>query len=160
MHFSFAADYHVVNVPTVIWVDEQGRIARPQDTVYVSDAFQAIHHIDPERHKEAIRAWAREGRVDLDPECLTELTEVPTNDDELARAEFAVARYLALELGRRDVAEAHFRRAAELAPDDWTIRRGSLPLRGLDPDGPDWYEAVQERAAAGHHYYRRLDKLV
>lgn len=158
-HFAFADAYHVVNVPTSLWVDEQGRIVRPQDTVYVSDTFRELHGIDSERHKRAIRAWAHDGTVDVDIDRVRELTALPSAQDELARAEFALARHLAVDRHNADAAEPHFQRAAELAPDDWTIRRGSLPMRGRDPNGPDWYEAVQERAKAGQHYYRRLDKL-
>jgi hypothetical protein len=157
--FSFTAAYNITNVPTSAWIDEQGAIVRPNDTIYVSDAFQALHRIDPERHKSAIRAWAREGKLDLDAQRARTLTELPDEQHELARAEFAVGRFVARERGDARAAEPHFQRAGELAPDDWAIRRGSLPIRGLDPSGPDWYEAVAERAAAGKHYYRRLDKL-
>ena len=38
----------------------------------------------------------------------------------------------------------HFERACELAPKDWTIRRGSMPIRGQNPFGPEFFELAKE----------------
>jgi hypothetical protein len=35
-------------------------------------------------------------------------------------------------------------RAGELAPKDWTIRRGSMPIRGINPMGPEFFELAKE----------------
>jgi hypothetical protein len=56
-------------------------------------------------------------------------------------------------VGRTEAAERHFVRAGELAPHDWTIRRGSMPIRGLDPMGEALMPLWNEWVAAGLPYY-------
>jgi hypothetical protein len=83
------------------------------------------------------------------------LQSLPSETDQLARAEFGLAQWLSRS-GHVDAAEAHFRRAGELAPHDFTIRRGSMPMRGIDPMGPVFREMVAEWVGSGHRYYNSL----
>lgn len=71
---------------------------------------------------------------------------LPTPEQQAARAEWALAWHLH-RAGRREAADRHFRRAGELAPGDWTIRRGSLPIRGLDPMASEEFLALWQEGA-------------
>ena len=71
---------------------------------------------------------------------------LPTREQQEARAEFTLAWHLH-RAGRHDAAERHFRRASELAPRDWTIRRGSLPIRGIDPMASEEFLALWQEGA-------------
>ena len=51
--------YNIVNVPTVFWIDEAGRIVRPNDVAFGTDTFKHITGIESGRHLGALRAWVR-----------------------------------------------------------------------------------------------------
>ena len=41
-HHVVADLYNVVNVPTIFWIDERGRIVRPNDVAFGSDTFKNL----------------------------------------------------------------------------------------------------------------------
>jgi len=135
--------YHVVNVPTLIWIDEAGRICRPHDSQFGTDTFKAFHHKSSERYLEMLREWVQTGAGALSPEEIRTHQLAPSEETQQARAERALA-WLLLERGRPEAAERHFEHAAALAPKDWTIRRGSMPLRGQNPFGPEFFALAEE----------------
>ncbi len=51
--------YHIINVSTVIWIDDQGRIVRPNAIEYGSNIFKEFHGLDaagrPTYASEAVR---------------------------------------------------------------------------------------------------------
>ena len=145
--------YRVINVPSGLWIDERGRIVRPVDVAFGNNAFKDMHGIDAEPHLAALRSWAKEGILPLDERATIDLQVLPTVEEQLARAEFALAVHLH-RAGRGEAAERHFARADALAPHDFTIRRGSMPMRGKDPFGADFAEVYSEWLAAGRPYYR------
>jgi hypothetical protein len=149
--------YNIVNVPTVLWIDEEGRIVRPNDVAYATDTYRAMTNIDSARALDAVRAWVRDGVSTITRDEAATLQAVPTDEHQLARAEFGLARWLAAQ-GRTDAAERHFVRAGELAPHDFTIRRGSMPMRGIDPRGPAFIAMVGDWLGRGHSYYTPLPK--
>ena len=135
--------YHVINVPTMIWIDEQGRIVRPHDSQFGTDTFTAFHGKQSAPYLDALRAWVREGKGVLDPAAVRSHQIQPTPETQLARAHRALAWWLHQQ-GRVEAAERHFLRAGELAPKDWTIRRGSMPIRGINPMGLEFFELAKE----------------
>ena len=147
--------YNMVNVPTVVWIDERGRIVRPNDVAFGTDTFKHLTGLQAARHLAAVRAWVR-GQAPAPGAAEIRAQQVlPTRADQQARAEFTLGRWLH-ERGRRAAAERHFVRAGELAPHDFTIRRGTMPMRGIDPMGPKFREMHGEWTGAGHPYYHPL----
>ena len=144
--------YNIVNVPTGVWIDERGRIVRPGDATSGTDTFRHITGIESARHLAALRAWARGESPPPDFARVRELQTLPSAADQQARAEFALGEWLYRQ-GRHDAAARHFARAGELAPHDFTIRRGTMPMRGLDPMGPEFRAMVQDWARQGRRYY-------
>jgi len=147
--------YDMINVPTVVWIDEQGRIARPNDVAFGSDQFKDLTGIESAPHLEALRLWVKEGKAPLTPDQVRRQQMLPSAGQQMARAEFTLAWHLH-QAGKTRAAERHFVRAGELAPHDFTIRRGSMPIRGLDPMGPAFAELYTEWTQAGRPYYQPL----
>ncbi len=150
-----AALYHVVNVPTVVWIDERGRIARPQDSQTASDRFRDWNGINSAHALATLYRWVREDDAGLSADEVRQHLRLPTEDDQRARVETDLAVWL-LSVGRTEAAERHFALAAEFAPQNVALRRGSMPLRGIDSFGPEYFKLAQEFAEAGAALQRPL----
>jgi len=135
--------YHFQNVPSIVWIDEGGRICRPVDNQFGTDTFVQFTGKRSGPYLEMIREWVHEGRHTVEPDVARTLQPTPTAETQLARAERALAWHLH-EAGRGEAAARHFARAGELAPEDWTIRRGSLPILGESPFGPAFFALAEE----------------
>jgi peroxiredoxin len=143
--------YGIVNVPSAVWIDEEDRIVRTPDLAYGDRTWIDFTGVEPEPHLDALRAWVKDGRVPEGDQVRTE-RRAPTTDELLAHLHYRVAAHLH-RTGRDAAAERHFAIACELAPYDWTIRRGSLPLRGSDPFGADFFAFWEEWKDAGEPMY-------
>ena len=51
----------MVNVPTAVWIDERGRIVRPNEVAFVDDRFKSFTGMDSAPYVDAIRDWAVNG---------------------------------------------------------------------------------------------------
>ena len=145
----------MINVPTVVWIDEEGRIARPNDASFASNRFRLLTGIDSRRHLRRLRAWVRGEAPALTPSEVRAHQDLPTAADQEARAEFTLAWWLSRE-GHAEDAEPHYVRAGELAPHDLTIRRGSMPIRGLNPLGFPFMKLAIRMALTGKSLYRPI----
>lgn len=143
----------IINVPTVVWIDEEGRIARPHDGQFPNDNLIAFHGKPAAPHLEALRRWVVDGEAPMTPEEVRAASRLPTDEEQLARAHYRVGAQL-LRDGREEPAGRHFALAGELAPDDWTIRRASLLLMGKDPFFSEefiaMFQAWQEAGRPGY----------
>jgi peroxiredoxin len=143
--------FGVVNVPSTIWLDEEGRVAKPPTIAPGDDQFKEYTEVAAEQHHEALRAWMKGGEV---PEASagTE-TDVPDDDVRAARAERRLASWLHAH-DRREAARRHYDTAVSLAPLDFSIRRSSMRHRGENPFGEEFFELWEEWSAAGRPGYR------
>jgi AhpC/TSA family len=151
--FVFAERYGIVNVPASVWINEDGKIVRPADTAMGDDRFRAFSNVDSGVHHERLRAWVNDGVRDLDDAAVREFQELPTEEVQRARLHRRVAMELRDQGDDAGMAE-HLTAARALAPLDWTIRRGSMPLLGEDPFGNEFFGFVGEWMEAGRPGFR------
>jgi len=144
--------YGMVNIPTVVWIDEGGRIARPNSVEFGNDAFIEFHGRPSAPHLEALRSWVKDGKSPMTEDEVRRAQMMPTPDEQLARVEFTLAWHLH-QNGKTEAAKRHFARAGELSPDDFTIRRGSMPILGIDPMGEKFFELYQDWEERGRRTY-------
>ncbi len=142
--------YAISNVPTVLWIDEENQIVRPNMPAVGTDTFVEFSGVSRGPHMDALRAWVREGVV---PESAAEVEVDDLDDAEVdARLEYRLALHL-MRAGDEESARAHFDAAGELAPHDFTIRRAAMPLTGRDPFGENFFTLWEEYKAAGSPYH-------
>ena len=146
--------YHMVNVPTAVWIDERGRIVRPNEVAFIDDRFKSFTNMESANYIDAIRDWAARG-----PKSVYALSEdelkarlKPVNDDRLrADTEFALGEYL-FKQGKGADAIPHFKEAQRLDPDNWNYKRQAWALSDADRDyGTNFKKEVQK--LNGKPYY-------
>jgi len=141
--------YAISNVPTVVWIEADGTIARPNAAEPGTDMFIDFTGVSATPHMDAVRAWVHTGAIPDDGETLVD-------DLEPAEVDARLAFRMALHHRRADRpvrAEYWFDKAVSLAPLDFTIRRAAMPLRGDDPFGAAFFELWEEWISAGRPFH-------
>lgn len=160
--------YNMVNVPTAVWIDEDGRMVRPPENAGSTDAFRKMDRTTlqvpdealAERTRvktayfDAVRDWAVRGAASpyaLDAEGVLARLKVPDASIAQAHAHFRLAQAL-LQEGRSDEAAGHFAAASRLHPDSWAIWRQAAPKGGNGiAGGPEFMKRVD--ALGDRPYY-------
>ncbi|MCW2544262.1 MAG: Redoxin domain protein [Frankiales bacterium] len=138
--------FGIVNVPSTVWLDEDGRVVKPPTIAPGDDQFIDWTKVSADEHHDALRNWVRTG--ELPP------TSEPADDEDVraARTERRLAAWLHRH-GHLELAEQHFAAAIAKAPLDFSIVRASMPLRGKDPFGEEFFAFWEEWEAAGRPGY-------
>ena len=140
--------FGIVNVPSTVWLDEDGRVVKPPTIAPGDDQFADYTEVESSAHHEALRRWVAGGEAPA--------AEEPEDSEAVrrARAERRLAAWLHRD-GDREAAARHFQAAIDLAPLDFSIRRSSMPARGQDPFlGEEFLALWEEWSAAGRPGYR------
>lgn len=171
----------IVNVPSGVWIGEDGVIVRPAEPAWARDpGFASIEappdadertlrsiaavkalRIEADRYVGALRDWAEHGRASRFALRPDEVVRRSLPRDRVA-SEASACFELGVHLhrgGEPQAAIAWFRRAHELHPESWTAKRQAWTLNGTQGrseayDG-SWLDDVM--AAGPEHYYPPLD---
>lgn len=158
-HHIVADLFGVINIPSAIWIDENGMIVRPAEAAPSPPREDSGLNIDmpaelPPRFVEmmseagkmrndgnayhaALADWIRNGSTSefaMAPEKVIERSRPRDQDKALGHAHFELASHLESE-GEHKLAIKHFRAAHRLVPDSWTFRRQAWSLEPVG-EGP------------------------
>ena len=142
----------ISNVPTVVWIDEEDRIVRPNGVAFGTDLFTEFTGVESEPHRDAVRRWVRHDDKPLAESEARAAVPALSEQEVLARLHFRVAAE-ARRRGDEAAAARHFATAAELAPYDFTVRRAAMPLVGEDPFGETFFAFYEQWREAGSPYH-------
>ncbi len=153
--------FDMVNVPTAVWINEQGRIVRPNEVAYVDDRFKRLHGLDAAEYLNAIRDWVAKGSESEFALSEKELREklAPQNPEwALAAAEFGLAEYLYRQ-GQSAASIRHYKEAQRLNPENWNYKRQAWALTDGERDyGTNFNKEVQKLNGKPYYAPRRLKK--
>lgn len=158
-HHVVAELFGVINIPSAIWIDEQGMIVRPAEAAPSPPRENAELNMEipddlPARMTEmmgyasqirnegevyhtALNDWITNGadsRFAMSPDKVIERSRPRDLDKSLGHAHFELASHLQAD-GHHELAVKHFREAHRLVPDSWTFRRQAWSLEPVG-DGP------------------------
>ena len=155
--------YGMVNVPTGVWIDERGRIVRPNEVAFIDDRFKSFTNMESAPYIDAIRDWAANGgrSVYVLSEAESRARLKPPSDDRSndrlkADAEFALAEYL-YKQGKGIDAIPHFKGAQRLDPDNWNYKRQAWALSDAERDyGTNFGKEVKKLNGKPYYEPRKL----
>ena len=151
--------FQFVNVPTGVWIDEQGRIVRPaepawnQNRTYTYDKKNIV--TEGEVYVAALRDWVANGARSvyaLSDEEFARRVQPRSATEMEAEATFKLAVWFQ-QTGNRDLAAKYFSRAQQLNPDDWNYHRQDWSFTP-DQAGKKWLDKFQKQPQP---YYPKLD---
>ena len=155
--------FNFVNVPSAVWVDEEGRIVRIDEGTYskihqFGEGEQAIT-FGNDVYAPALKDWVANG---ADSEFVQSAATVTGNirehsfDQLKADAAFRLANLFRAD-GQNEKAEQYWDMAQELNPDSINFIRQNLTLTEEGSAGETFMTLMGEYVSSGKDFYRPLD---
>ncbi len=146
--------YNMVNVPTGVWINEEGRIVRPNEVAFVDDRFKVFTGLDAAPYLNALKDWAEKGDKSAYVMSEDRLREkMAAQDPKLAQAaaQFGLGEYL-YKMGHLSEAIAHFKEAQQLNPKSWNYKRQAYALSSEKDYGTTFRDEVQKNGGSKVYY--------
>jgi len=147
--------YNMVNVPTGVWIDEQGRIVRPNEVAFVDDRFKNFSGLDSAPYLNALKDWAEKGDKSAFVMSEDRLREkLSANDPNIAQAaaEFGLGEQL-YKSGHPAEAIPHFKEAQRLNPKSWNYKRQAWALSDAKRDYGTSFKEEVDKIGGSKVYY-------
>lgn len=151
--------YNMVNVPSGVWINEQGKIVRPNEVAFVDDRFKNFTGLDSAPYLNALKDWAEKGDKSIYVMGEDKLREKLTVNDAsfiLASAEFGLGEHL-YRSGHLTEAIPHFKQAQRLNPKSWNYKRQAYALSDAHRDYGTTFAEEVKKAGGSKVYYAPPD---
>ena len=155
--------FSFVNVPSAVWIDEEGRVVRIDEGTYsqvheFGDGEQKIV-FGNDVYAPALKDWVAKGAASEHVQSAeTVASNVRQHSDDQLRADAAFRLgNLFREHGQADAAERYWAMAEQLNPDSVNFFRQNLTLTEEGSAGPKFQQRIGEYMTEGKPWYRPLD---
>jgi len=146
--------YNMVNVPTGVWIDERGRVVRPNEVAFIDDRFRNFTGLDSAPYLSALKDWVEKGDKSayvMSEKQLEEKLAPPEKGVILASAEFGLGEQL-YKSGHLAEAIPHFKEAQRLNPKSWNYKRQAYKLSSESDYGTTFMQEVQKAGGSKVYY--------
>jgi len=149
--------YNLVNVPSGVWIDEEGSIMRINEGTYAKEHFDGAWGTND--YVPIVRDWVAKG---ADSEYVWDRKKVResiiqrTADAERAQPAFRLGGYY-FTRDNDEKAEQYWTMAQELDPTSWNYLRQDLEYEEGGNAGPEWRARREQVESAGGSYYAPLE---
>lgn len=148
--------FNLVNVPSGVWIDEQGKIVRINEGTYAAYHKIGKFEFGSDDYVPALRDWIAKGadsQFAWTPEEVKSHIIARSPDAENAEPAFKLAVYFQ-QTGKSEKANVWWEKAQKLSPENWNFHRQDWSFTPTEAI-PNWLKKVQ--GLGGKPYYRPLD---
>ena len=151
--------YNLVNVPTGVWINEQGRIVRPPEVAFIDDRFKNFTGMNASVYVNAVKDWAAKGDKSayvMSEEQLRRKVGPADPNIMMAAAEFGLGEQL-YKSGHQSEAIPHFKEAQRLNPQNWNYKRQAWALSDAKRDYGTTFKDEVDKIGGSKVYYTPPD---
>ena len=150
-----SALYNLVNVPSGVWIDEEGMIVRINEGTYA----KSYGAFGTDEYAPIVKDWARNGADSpyvWDKDKVKDRIFQRTPEAEKAQPAFRLGTYYYAQENDAK-ADLYWNMAQELDPDSWNYLRQDIHYEEGGSAGPEWRERLANEAGRGETYYAPLE---
>lgn len=157
---TISALYNMTNVPTGVWIDEEGYIVRPLETAYTTSGEMTFGGkklvTQGADYVKMLRDWIEKGAASeyaMTHEAVAKKLKARTPDEANADASFQLANHFH-RAGDTERADRYWADAERLRPDSWNYHRQDWSFTPKEA-GANWMKKFQ--ALGDEPYYPPLE---
>jgi len=146
----------MVNVPSGVWIDEEGRIVRPPEVAYSKGRKLMGQKLGDDRYALGLKDWVERGPKSafvMGKEKLSERLVRRSMRQRRAAEHFMLGAWFQAQKERK-LSRKHWKRAQQLDPENWNYHRQDWSFDGASA-GFKFLRKVSK--LRGKPYYRPLD---